>query len=130
MRAILPILAIVGGCSIGPSLRDYAPARHAAGDIGTFHLSTGSIRGELLAIDPAGFFVLSAGKVIRIPVERVQRARFEHSKKRMDRSQPQVPADLLLALPPFSRFPAGIPESAMAILLARAHQAEPEIAGG
>lgn len=64
--AALLLLALLG-CALGGSVERWKPSGQAAGsDIELFLLDGRSVRGELLALDSAGFLVLEPARMVRI----------------------------------------------------------------
>ncbi len=64
--AALLLLACLG-CALGGSVERWKPSGQAAGsDIELFLLDGKSVRGELLALDTAGFLVLEPARIVRV----------------------------------------------------------------
>ena len=118
-RSLILLCVVLGGCAIGKKIDSVPAAVTPAGAQGW--LSLGGDRrfaGEVLSVTETGIIMLTAEqRVTEIPIERIQRMEF---KPFVTHDVP--PRQQLTRLRAASRFPFGIPDPALAALLARSGQ--------
>lgn len=113
---IVAALLLTAGCRIGPSAKRHAPALRATGATTTVSTPTQNISGELLELRDTALVVL-ASQVTLIPTRVIDRAVFSDTRVTIDRRyvlRPTEREELRL----LGRFPYGVPQVALAKLLA------------
>ncbi|MFN8651891.1 MAG: hypothetical protein U0133_08340 [Gemmatimonadales bacterium] len=102
------------GCALGGSVERWKPSGQAAGsDIELFLRDGRSVRGELLAIDSAGFLVLEPARMVRVEAAAARSgAAF---KTGFDLPLSKETRDRLRLM---SRYPQGVPAAVEQALLA------------
>jgi hypothetical protein len=117
----LLLLILVSGCMVGPSVRNYAPARTVTGVLTTVQTSDATYDGELLAVMPDGL-LLASPEITLIGFASI---RFVQSgadlRIRPDGALREADLEALRRL---SRYSLGVSESMMAALLAQHGQQE------
>lgn len=83
----LAIISLIGSACYGPRLDQFPPAREPAGIVASLTLANDSLLVELLALEEDALLVLVddgsqhrlAGRLARIPYNRIQTGQFEHA---------------------------------------------------
>ena len=72
-RPWLVSMMLLAGCSVGTTVKNYAPAKGPAGAQVRLELKgPRQLAGELLAVEDSSLLVLSAGQFIRVPLRLIQ----------------------------------------------------------
>jgi len=126
---MLPV-AILGlsACIMGPSTRTFAPATRPQG-IGAdlqFRGKNKRVQGELLEVQNSVIVLLSANRVVRVPIRAILVGRFSRRGALIQNGR--VGRGTLNWLKLVSRFPAGLTPEIQAKLLAANGQAAPDSA--
>lgn len=107
-------------CATGPSAEDFGPATSAHGVETHLRVGAGDVQGELLELRDSAFVLLSGEGVLLVPLSSVRSANFSQVGSYSGGS---LSTELATRLHLVSRFPRGIPDSALQILLADRRQA-------
>lgn len=125
----LPVLLILvlgsWGCRFGPSVEDFRPARSPEGIRARLDMGQTSVRGELLAVDNTGLYVLTGEGVVLAPYKEIVQGRFEPeavSVQLRGRTFPGSRKYNRLRL--MSRFPQGLDDELLDRLLTANDQTE------
>jgi len=93
-------------CSIGGSVAGWRPATQAAGtDIELDLSGSEEVRGELIAIDTAGFLVLEPGRLVRVGFASVRGG----TAYKTSFDEPPISVETRDRLRLMSRYPQGLP---------------------
>ena len=128
MRASIVLsVAVVAGCMIGPTHRNYAPATGPRGiqaDLRVKWGPRGRVLGEVLEVQDTALMVLSANRVVLVPIRVIQIGRFTRRGTLIEegRAHRRTLDDIRRV----SRFPAGLSPEVRARLLAAYGQTEPD----
>lgn len=131
MNAIkyLPVLFILvlgsGGCRFGPSVEDFRPARNPEGIRARLDMGQTSVRGELLAVDNTGLYVLTGEGVVLAPYKGIMHGRFEPEAVNVQLRGRAFPSSRKYnRLRLMSRFPQGLNNELLDRLLTANDQTE------
>jgi len=121
-------LAILGcsACMVGPTTRTFAPAAGPQG-IGADLRLTGKsrrIQGEVLTVEDTVIVLLSANRVVLVPIRAIALGRFSRRGALIENGRARQKTLSWLKL--VSRFPAGLTPDIKAKLLAVNGQTEPD----
>jgi hypothetical protein len=108
-------------CFTGPSAHSFTPAVTGHGVDGQLQLRNRTVKGELLELRDTAYVLATDEGILLVPFPAVRRAKFE-SFGSFGGGVPDSEWRERLHLA--SRFPRGIPESALTTLLAEARQSE------
>lgn len=120
-RACLTIVVLAAGaCFTGPSAGSFTPAVSGHGVDAHLHLGRRRVEGELLELRDTGYVVINTLGVQIVPFSGVDAASFDGLGSLYGTPGSDWSERLRLA----SRFPHGMPDSALAQLLAVTHQSQ------
>lgn len=120
MSLAMSVSLAATSCATGPSVEDFGPARSARGVQTDLRVGTRDVQGELLELRDSAFVLLTADGVLLVPLSSVRSASFSQVGSYSDGS---LSTELAATLHLVSRFPRGIPDSALQILLTDRRQA-------
>jgi hypothetical protein len=122
-RIFVAVIAAVvsASCFTGPSAGGFTPAVSGHGVDSQLRLGNGTVKGELLELRDTAYVLATAQGIVLVPFRAVRRARFE-SFGSFGGGAPDSEWRERLHLA--SRFPKGMPASALTMLLEDARQAE------
>lgn len=128
-RSWLVLVALVGvlGCAVGPTTREFGPAtgpRGIAADLRVRWGPTGRIRGELLEVHDTALVVLSADRVLLVPIRLIRSGRFSGRGTLIEDGR--ASGRSLARMKVVSRFPAGLTPELRTRLLAAYGQTAPD----
>ena len=129
-RPFLPLLLALAGCSTGPSLRSFAPAKSPAGVQAELRVGGRNerVRGEVLEVrDSSLILVRDGARVTLIPIRRIYSGKF--AKVGYLIGQGEISDGDRRRLRLLSRFPGGMQPDIEARLLAVYGQTELDRAG-
>src|SRR5688500_15256703 len=111
-------LLMTAGCSVGPRIETFPPARGPAGIDASLQLENGLLlKGELLAVEETSLVLLNGTEVTRVPYAAIRTGKFPRTGVALaDRTLPAAPVRERLRL--VSRFPQGLGPDLLAALLA------------
>jgi hypothetical protein len=123
VRSIALLCVLLSGCALGKNVNSVPAAVTASGAQGRLEVERSILTVELLTVDNSSVIMLDAQqKVISLPLARIRR--FEFKPFVVDDGPPDEHQRGVLRR--ISRFPFGIPDAALAALLARSGQASIE----
>jgi hypothetical protein len=121
MRSWIASLLLVAGCTIGPRVRTFAPAREPRGLVAQVSRGQRRFDAELLAVTDTALLMLDprAGRILLVPFNATTRVRFpqlpgEYLLRRGNEPSPDQRERLRL----LSRFPPGVDAELLSRLLA------------
>lgn len=121
MVIVLAAAALVGGCFTGPSASGFTPAVSGHGVDGQWQVGRRKIRGELLELRDSAYVVINGEGLFLVPFPAVDGASFSG----LGSSGGGAPdAEWSPRLRLVSRFPRGMSDRALAMLLGAARQSE------
>ena len=122
-RSIAVLCVLLSGCAVGKNVNSVPVAVTPSGAEGRLQLEQGTLTGELLSVTDSSVIVLNAQqKVVSLPLVRIRGLEFKPFVINVGRPDQQQ----LGVLRRISRFPFGIPDAALAALLARSGQSSIE----
>ena len=125
--ALLVALVGVMGCAVGPTTRNFGPAtgpRGIAADLRVRWGPTGRLQGELLEVQDTALVLLSANRVLLVPIRVIGVGRFARRGTLIEEGR--TSRSNLERLRIVSRFPAGLSPEIRASLLAAYGQTAPD----
>jgi len=125
--SIVLTVAVVAGCVIGPSTRNFAPATGPQGigaDLRVKWGPRGRVRGEVLEVQDSALMVLSANRLVLVPIRAIQYGRFTRRGTLIENGRAH--RRTLDDLKRVSRFPEGMSPEIKARLLAAYGQTAPD----
>ena len=121
-------LLTLGACMMGPRAGNFAPATGPQGIEADLRLRQGDVesrvKGELLEMQDTALVLLSAGRVVHVPIGAIEWGRFP---RRLLIAQGGMGKRTGPWLKGVSRFPAGMSPEIRARLLAAYGQTQPDI---
>jgi hypothetical protein len=122
-------VAVLGfaGCAVGPTTRNFGPAagpRGIAADLRVRWGPTGRIQGEVLEVQDTALVLLSANRVVLVPIRAIGVGKFSRRGTLIEEGR--VSRRSLDRLRIVSRFPAGLTPEVRARLLAAYGQTAPD----
>ena len=109
--AVVAGTILVSSCRVGPSARNHAAVRSAAGVNAEIDLAGKPVKlfGELLAVEDDGFLIRRHNlSVVRVDASAITSARFARKKLKTGAGR-QLTRQQLESLRPLSRYPQGMP---------------------
>ena len=125
--SIVVLVAVVAGCMMGPTHRNFAPATGARGigaDLRVTWGPKGRLQGELLEVQDSALMILSADRLVLVPITEIRVGRFTRRGTLI--AEGQAHRRTLDELKRLSRFPAGLSPEVKARLLAAYGQTAPD----
>lgn len=132
LRLALPfgLLLAPSACHIpfGPTPEMFEPAQRPSGVHATLRLPHRVIEGELLELRDTTLLLLtpSPPRLVVVPIADIRIGQFDQRRERVVRGRFRSESDRTV-IGRLSRFPAGMPESALARLLEAYGQSAPEV---
>jgi len=128
-RSLLALVALFGlmGCAVGPSTRTFGPANGPKGieaDLRVRWGPRGRIQGEVLEVQDTALVLLSADRVVFVPIRGIWVGRFSRRGTLIEEGR--VSRQSLSRLRIVSRFPSGLTPEVRARLLAAYGQTTPD----
>jgi hypothetical protein len=114
-------LTIVAGCFTGPSASGFTPAVSGHGADAQLHIGRTRLDGELLELRDSAYVLVNGDGIFLVPFSIVDKASFDHLGSYSGGAPGPEWAERLRLV---SRFPQGMPDRAIAMLLGAAHQSE------
>ena len=115
-RFALPALLLLASCRLGTQAKDFPPALRTTGVAASVRTGSTTVDGELLELRDSALVVL-ANQLTLIPVRAIQRAQFSDTRVIVESRyalRPEERQELRM----LARYPYGIPDAALAKLLA------------
>lgn len=125
--SIMLTVAVVAGCTIGPTTGKFAPATGPQGIMADLRVKwgpKGRVQGELLEVQDTALMVLSASRLVLVPLRLIQVGRFPGRGTLIENGR--AGRSTLDQLQLVSRFPDGMKPDIMARLLAAYGQTQPD----
>lgn len=125
--SIVLTLVVVAGCGMGPTTRNFAPAtgpRGIATDLRVKWGPRGRVQGEVLEVQDTALMILSANRLVLVPIRVIQYGRFSRRGTMIENGKAH--RGTLDELRQVSRFPDGMRPEIKARLLAAYGQTEPD----
>lgn len=129
MRYVLPAaLALVTGCWTSPAPSNFPPARSPHGIQASLQTHSGvDVSGELLEVRDSAYVMLFNNRVTIVPYLTLRNAEFPHQDWGQIASYSNPSAATRDRVRWYSRFPFGMNDSALAVLLRDSGQTTPDI---
>ena len=125
--SIVLTVAVVAGCGVGPTTRNFAPAtgpQGIAADLRVKWGPSGRVQGEVLEVQDSALMILSANRLVLVPIRVIQFGRFTRRGTLIENGEAN--RRTLDELRRVSRFPDGLRPEIKARLLAAYGQTEPD----
>jgi len=125
--SIVLTIVVLAGCAIGPTTRNFGPATGPQGIGADLRVKWGKgarVQGEVLEVQDSALVVLSANRLVLVPIRVIQFGRFSRRGTLIENGRAK--RRILDELRAVSRFPGGMRPEMKARLLAAYGQTEPD----